>query len=335
VTFGNETKATSLLCCVQLGESLGKTAIVDNCVNTILSVPLQYDLCTMVKTCDVTFYIKIMKLSTFLFLIKTICLSSINIQDLINVKVKSQQINATKIRKTKTNFMIVFNIKLPLLLLWPEQFDLEHGQVLTAFIHPSIIEKVYQHQNCLSCLLGKINRLPHTEGSSVKPNIFAKVVAVDWKPVTPISSWGHSGFYFSPRRKCELQICCLSCPKFMIAIIFVLRLACEVMRNYFNKHGPTLSTIRCDSGTIENSESVSQQLAEKFSIRIESASPECQYQNPCERGIQTLAKGVGAMFCRQTFLGNKTWNLAVFAWSDASNVCPNETSGEYSPEYFL
>jgi hypothetical protein len=108
-------------------------------------------------------------------------------------------------------------------------------------------------------------------------------------------------------------------------------LACEVMRNYFKKHGHTVSIIRCDAGTIENSESVSQQLAEKFSIRIESASPECQYQNPCERGIQTLAKGVGAMFCRQTFLGNKT----VLAWIDASNVCPNETSGEYSPEYFL
>jgi hypothetical protein len=55
-----------------------------------------------VKTCDVAFYIKIMKLSRFLFLIKTICLYYINIQDLINVKVKSQQINATKIRKTKT-----------------------------------------------------------------------------------------------------------------------------------------------------------------------------------------------------------------------------------------
>jgi hypothetical protein len=62
-------------------------------------------------------------------------------------------------------------------------------------------------------------------------------------------------------------------------------LACEVMRNYFNKHGHTVATIRCDAGTIENSESVSQQLAEKFSIRIESASPECQYQNPCERGV--------------------------------------------------
>jgi hypothetical protein len=48
-----------------------------------------------------------------------------------------------------------------------------------------------------------------------------------------------------------------------------------------------------------------------------------------------LAKGVGAMFCRQTFLGNKTWNLSVLAWIDASNVCPNETTGEYSPEYFL
>ena len=48
-----------------------------------------------------------------------------------------------------------------------------------------------------------------------------------------------------------------------------------------------------------------------------------------------MAKGVGAMFCRQNYLSNRTWNLAVLAWIDASNVCPNETSGEYSPEYYL
>lgn len=35
------------------------------------------------------------------------------------------------------------------------------------------------------------------------------------------------------------------------------------------------------------------------------------------------------------YLGNKTWNLAVLAWIDASNVCPNEISGEFPPEYYL
>ena len=70
-------------------------------------------------------------------------------------------------------------------------------------------------------------------------------------------------------------------------------------------------------------------FSRKFCTRIESPAPECQYQNPSERDI----KGVGAMFCRQNYLSNgisQYWHGLM-----ASNVCPNETSGEYSPEYYL
>jgi hypothetical protein len=159
----------------------------------------------------------------------------------------------------------------------------------------------------------------------------AKVVTVDWKPVTPISSWVHKGFYFFQEQSASYKFAVMS--KVHDGNNFFL--ACEIMRNYFKKHGHEVSILRCDAGIVENSESVAKQLAEKFSIRIESAAPECQFQNPSERGIQTMAKGVGAMFCKQNYLSNKTWNLAVLAWIDASNVCPNETSGDYSPEYHL
>jgi hypothetical protein len=126
----------------------------------------------------------------------------------------------------------------------------------------------------------------------------AKVVTVDWKPVTPISSWVHKGFYFFQEQSASYKFAVMS--KVHDGNNFFL--ACEIMRNYFKKHGHEVSILRCDAGIVENSESVAKQLAEKFSIRIESAAPECQFQNPSERGIQTMAKGVGAMFCKQNYL---------------------------------
>jgi hypothetical protein len=54
-----------------------------------------------------------------------------------------------------------------------------------------------------------------------------------------------------------------------------------------------------------------------------------------ERSIQIITKGVASMLTSQQFLGNKLWNMALFAFVDVANVCPNAVSGEYSPEYHL
>ena len=126
----------------------------------------------------------------------------IDIQDLINVKVKTYQIKELKKLKTISKLDISRVIKLhdclqhaasPSVMARAIRFGAWTG---VENILPTIVEKVFQYQQCLSCLLGKINRLTHTEGSSIKANVFGKVIAVDWKPVTPISSWGHIGFYF-------------------------------------------------------------------------------------------------------------------------------------------
>jgi hypothetical protein len=125
VTVGNETKATSLLCCVQLGESLGETAIVDNCVNSI-----QVFHCAMRKDLE-----RVCVFGEDRHAMSQQCLIFL-IQELINVEVTPQEINAIKIR-------IVF---------------------------------VSLVCNMLSLLLPLF--IPLT-GSQF-----------------PISSWGHSGFYF-------------------------------------------------------------------------------------------------------------------------------------------
>lgn len=219
VTFGNETTAISVYY-VYLGDIL---AIVDSCTNTIMSVPL----CnkkgfTVIFGNDMRCRIRYQENEIIDVSISqdvNLYYININIQDLIDIKVKEQDINELSRKKSVSKMDISQIIKL--------------------------------HD---------------------------------------VMSKGHDSNHFL--------------------------LACEVMKNYFKKNGHIVSIIRCDAGSIENAESVIQQLANDFSIRVESASPECQYQNPCERGIQTLAKGVGAMFCRQAYLGNKTWNLAVLAWID-------------------
>jgi hypothetical protein len=63
--------------------------------------------------------------------------------------------------------------------------------------------------------------------------------------------------------------------------------------------------------------------------------PESQFANPVEMSIQTVVKGLGAMFSSQEYLPNSLWNLALLEFLDASNSCPNAVSGEYSPIFHL
>jgi hypothetical protein len=100
-------------------------------------------------------------------------------------------------------------------------------------------------------------------------------------------------------------------------------------RAYLMKHGHILKTVIVDAGAVEKDQELLIQLGE-LGIHMSPVPPEAQFANPVERSVQTVVKGVGAMFVNQEYLPNTVWSLALLEFVEACNVCPNSVSGEYS-----
>jgi hypothetical protein len=110
--------------------------------------------------------------------------------------------------------------------------------------------------------------------------------------------------------------------------------AIRMYRAYLMEHGHVLKTVITDAGVVERDQELLIQLGE-LGIRMSPVPPEAQFANPVERSIQTVVKGMGAMFVNQEHLPNTVWSLALLEFIDASNACPNAVSGEYSRWYHL
>jgi hypothetical protein len=111
--------------------------------------------------------------------------------------------------------------------------------------------------------------------------------------------------------------------------------AIQLVSASVSQYGHRMRVLRIDAGKVENSEEAAIFLNQSLQIRMEPAAPECQFQNPVERHVQTVQKGVGSMFVRQNNLGDEFWGLALSMFVQARNVCPNKISGEFSPWYFM
>jgi hypothetical protein len=66
----------------------------------------------------------------------------------------------------------------------------------------------------------------------------------------------------------------------------------------------------------------STEFLSQFNIIIDPAAPDEQQQNPVEREMQTLKKGVSALLIDQTALGPFWWCYAVESWVSTSNATP-------------
>ena len=197
-------------------------------------------------------------------------------------------------------------------------------------IHPSTIDQVYRKQQCLSCLVGKINHLPRENGSGIRPNIFGQAASVDWVPVNPVSIAGHIGFYMFSEASVDLKFGVLSKTHDSEHLITAVNLFVSHLKQF--KH--TLRYLRYDAGKVENAAEVTTALND-LNITTDPAAPESQFQNPAERNYQTVMKGVAAMFAGQEHMRENYWNIALLAYLAADTACPNSVSGEFSPEFHL
>ena len=72
--------------------------------------------------------------------------------------------------------------------------------------------------------------------------------------------------------------------------------------DFYNLHGHVVKKIRFDAGSTENAlETV--QFLETNRIQVDPAAVKSQFQNPVEREVQTLNKGVAALLIDQSSLG--------------------------------
>ena len=197
-------------------------------------------------------------------------------------------------------------------------------------VNPSVIEQVYLHQDCLACLMGKTNRLSRRFGSGIHPVAVGHTIAMDFKPVNPVGIGGWIGFYMCVETTKGYKWASLvkehTSGSLLAAVVSI--------RAFLKGYGHEVRVLRLDAGIVEKAETLRLNLNE-LGIVVEPAAPEAQFQDPAERSMQTVEKGVAAVLVHQFHLGNKMWPTALLAFLMASNCCPNKLSGEYSPYYWV
>jgi hypothetical protein len=169
------------------------------------------------------------------------------------------------------------------------------------------VNATFQRTACTACQLSKSNKLPRGEGSGIHPQFPGQVIATDYQGmISPASVRGFTGYYvfkclYSGYRH-AIMTKDKSSASFEEALSYVI--------DFYNLHGHVVKKIRFDAGSTENSLSSATFLASNR-IDIDPAAVKSQFQNPVEREVQTINKGVAALLIDQSALGASFWCYAV------------------------
>jgi hypothetical protein len=93
---------------------------------------------------------------------------------------------------------------------------------------------------------------------------------------------------------------------------------------FYKAHNHRVRYIRCDAGSSENDSAAVAHLRDEHGVTIQPAAPGHQHQNPVEREVQTLIKGVSCMLLDQSSLGATWWDYAVEQWIRTANCRPHK-----------
>ena len=187
-------------------------------------------------------------------------------------------------------------------------------------VHPDInatkINNVMQRHPCTACRLAKDNKLARKEGSGVKPTRTGEVLSCDYQGKIAESIRGYNGWYIF---KClysgfrhSVMVKDKTKESFQEAISHVV--------DFYNSYGHRVELLRMDAGSTENAADVIAFLLE-HSIHVDPAAVDEQNQNPVEREVQTLKKGVSALLIDQYSLGPRWWCYAVESWIACKQYC--------------
>ena len=189
---------------------------------------------------------------------------------------------------------------------------------------PDVIDSVFHHIECTACALGKRNRLPREKGSGIHPVHPGHTLSFDYQPVTTPSITGHTGYFLFK---------CL-CSGYRHAVLTKskdtahLKDAIISVSQWYQKQGFPIQKLRFDSGSTEKGHEIQKFLSD-MGIDYSPAAVNCQFQNPVEREVQTVNKGVATLFADQHLLNSSFWTYALNHWILSANATP--VSGEVSP----
>ena len=189
---------------------------------------------------------------------------------------------------------------------------------------PSIIDSVFHHIECTACALGKRNRVPREKGTGIHPVHPGHTLSFDYQPVSTPSITGHTGYFLFKCLCSGYRHAVLTNSKGTIA----LKEAIASVIKWYKKYGFIVSKLRFDSGATEKGYELKEFLTEQ-DIDYSPAAVNSQFQNPVEREVQTVNKGVATLFADQHLLNSSFWTYALNHWILSANATP--ISGEISP----
>ena len=176
------------------------------------------------------------------------------------------------------------------------------------------------HIHCTACSLTKRNRQSVGKGSGVHGLLPAETLSVDYQgTISPISVRGYNGFFFFKDLFSGFRHAIFVKDKSGSTFLS----AAEQVIGFYRQHGHHVRQIRCDAGSSENDQTAGTILQERHGVIMQPAAPGHQHQNPVEREVQTLIKGVSCLLHDQQSLGSTWWDYAVDSWVATANCRPH------------
>ena len=190
-------------------------------------------------------------------------------------------------------------------------------------ITSTVINAVMNKQPCISCELAKRNKLPKQVGSGISPPHIGHTISVDYQgKINPVSVRGYTGYFLFLDLVSNFLIAILTrgkeADKFLDAL--------GIVTLFYQSYGHSTSVIRFDAGSTENSHLCIQGI-QAMGMRADPAAVGSQFQNPVERAVQTLNKGVSAVLISQETLPPTYWCYAVEYWIKTANATPSTDRG--------
>ena len=191
---------------------------------------------------------------------------------------------------------------------------------LSSDITPKSVHSVMSKIHCTACGLSKMHKRQIRSGTQIHGSYPGEEISVDYQgKISPVSVRGHTGFYLFKDRHSGYRHAVLVKDRTAKTYLGALR---QVIQ-FYNQYGFSVRAVRCDAGSTEADTEVIRVLNDDFHVHVDPAAVEHQSQNPVEREAQTLIRGVGCLFIDQQMLSSKWWCYAVQSWIQTTNCRPH------------
>lgn len=205
---------------------------------------------------------------------------------------------------------------------------IKEGQWTNSGFDGENLRGIWDNYQCPACLLAGRNAIPTPIASGERTTVVGHTISTDPVPVSPASEGGEkwififkdvaSGYLHTIIGKAKSEY-----PSILEGVI-----------KWYSDKGHSVSIVRSDSEGVLSSMEVKEILTE-FKIEQQYSVPYHHYQNPVEREVQTMGKGVAALLHDQYFVKANKWPYAVEWWTALRNRTPNKNTNGLTPHFLV